>query len=330
MTHSYGLLTDEASDVTVVEQVIIFANDSDNALKSIKDTVENLTIAWKFFEYSPPRTALFIHVQQELLQLQITKKNQNKLSNNICKACRTRWLSIAASVESVLQHHLAMVNTYRALKDEQLLALGLLIPFHSSKMLGLLYILHAVLPIMCNLSRVFQTSALNYSLLQPAINHAETQLNDLDNPVETLVVDLAAGGKYAQAELMVTETEGRNTSGGMFQKYTNALIENIDDRFAGNLEILEAFHVFDPTAVPGTTESSDIKEYGEVEIEKIGCHFYQNDETLSQKLKDEWHNLLAMKALLPKEVKKWEVSQTPVGWMLTKICVSISSQRSPS
>ena len=37
-------------------------------------------------------------------------------------------------------------------------------------------------------------------------------------------------------------------------KYVDALKENIENRFEGNLKVLTAFRVFDPTAVPKKNE----------------------------------------------------------------------------
>ena len=68
----------------------------------------------------------------------------------------------------------SMVNTFKALEDDPL-ALGLLKKFHATKMLGMLYIFHTVLPVMCNLSKLFQTNALSYSLLKPSILRPSNQ-----------------------------------------------------------------------------------------------------------------------------------------------------------
>ena len=295
-------------------------SDADHSLKPIKNAVTNLTTAWKFFENSPKRTAIFIHMQKELRQLELTEKNTKKLSRKIRKACRTRWLSINQSVESVLHNYLPMVNTFKALEDDPL-ALGLLKKFHCTRMLGMLYILHTVLPVMSNLSKLFQTNALSYSVLKPSIQAAKSRLTDLADPVDDLTKDLAAGGKFAQAELTVTDADKTFLS-GMFNKYTKSLTENIDDRFSGALGILEAFHVFNPLTVPAV-DSPGFKVYGDDEVKKIATHFYPKDKEASQQLKDEWqnfkHNLLTMKGMMPKNVKDGSSTQTPIDWMLTKV-----------
>ena len=230
------------------------------------------------------------------------------------------WLSISQSVESVLHNYLPMVNTFKALEDDPL-APGLLKKFHCTRMLGMQYIFHTVLPVMGNLSKLFQTSALSYSVRKPSIEAAKSRLTDLVDPVDDLTKDLAAGGKFAQAELTVTDTEKTFLS-GMFNKYTKSLAENIDDRFSGALGIPEAFHVLNPQTEPAV-DSPEFKVYGDDEVKKIAAHFYPKDKEASQQLKDEWqnfkHNLLTMKEMMPKEVKDGSSTQTPIDWMLTKV-----------
>ncbi len=295
--------------------------DSDVSLKPIKDTISNLTAAWKFFEYSPKRTAVFIHMHKELQQLQITTEASKRLSKKIRKACRTRWLSIDQSVTSVLQNYLPMVNTFRALKDEQPLALGLLKIFHSTKTLGLLYILQSALPIVSKLSKLFQQDALSFSLMRPALSAAMHDLQNLADPVQKLKDDLTQ--KYHQAELQVSAADEAFLS-RIFFKYQTSLQENITARFSGAIGILESFAVFDPAGVP-STQSAEFNTYGDNEISCIAKHFYQDDEDRQQKLLDEWrnfkHNLLSLKDGIPKDVKKHQSQEfsTSMEWALTKI-----------
>ena len=110
----------------ICHKLALANSDADHSLKPVKNTV---TTAWKFFENSLKRTAIFIHMQKELRQLELSEMNTKKLSRKIRKACRTRWLSISQSVESVLHNYLPMVNTFKALQDDPL-ALGLLKKFH--------------------------------------------------------------------------------------------------------------------------------------------------------------------------------------------------------
>ena len=80
--------------------------------------------------------------------------------------------------------------------------------------------------------------------------------------------------------------------------------------------------MFNPLTVP-EVDLPVFKVYGDDEVKKIATHFYPKDKEASQQLKDEWqnfkHNLLTMKAMMPKDVKDGSSTQTPIDWMLTKV-----------
>lgn len=91
---------------------------------------------------------------------------------------------------------------------------------------------------MSNLSKLFQTSALSYSHKQPSIQSTKSRIIAQDNLLDDLIMDMAvAGGRFAQAEVMVTEPDKAFLS-WMFEKYKMALEENIDDWFSRALGIL--------------------------------------------------------------------------------------------
>ena len=88
-----------------------------------------------------------------------------------------------------------------------------------------------VLPLMSNLSKLFQTSPLSYSHNQPSIQSTKSRIIAQDNPLDDLIRDVAtAGGRFAQAEVTVIELH-KAFLGHMVEKYKMALEENIDDRF---------------------------------------------------------------------------------------------------
>ena len=88
-----------------------------------------------------------------------------------------------------------------------------------------------VLPLMSNLSKLFQTSALSYSHKQPSIQSTKSRIIDQDSPLDDLIRDMAtAGGRFAQEKALVTKPE-KAFLGHMVEKYKMALEENIDDRF---------------------------------------------------------------------------------------------------
>ena len=77
------------------------------------------------------------------------------------------------------------------MQEDDPLALGLLKNFHST---GKLII---VLPLMSNLSKLFQTSALSYSHKQPSIQSTKSRIIAQDNLLDDLIMDMAvAGGRF--------------------------------------------------------------------------------------------------------------------------------------
>ena len=88
-------------------------------------------------------------------------------------------------------------------------------------------------------------------------------------------------------------------------RYVDALKENIENRFNGNLKVLTAFRVTDPTAVPKKNEVG-FKQYGTADVELLGDFFYQaredkvavKEELLCERAKFKY-NLLGLQSQLP-------------------------------
>lgn len=64
------------------------------------------------------------------------------------------------------------------MQDEDATALGLL-KMKNIKFLGVIYILKEVLPVLSELSRVFQRDSLSFSLVIPAVNSTQEKLDGL-------------------------------------------------------------------------------------------------------------------------------------------------------
>lgn len=48
----------------ICNNIALSKSDADHYLKPVKNTVTNLTTAWKFFENSPKHTTIFIHMNK--------------------------------------------------------------------------------------------------------------------------------------------------------------------------------------------------------------------------------------------------------------------------
>ena len=71
------------------------------------------------------------------------------------KARKTRWLSLDASVQAVFEKYIPIVQTLSKLEADAT-ACGMLKNMNSVVFVGLIYILHFVLPILAKVSRLFQ------------------------------------------------------------------------------------------------------------------------------------------------------------------------------
>lgn len=105
----------------------------------------------------------------------------SKLATKVQKACRTRWLSLDKSVESVCRNLPALLQTLRWYqnKESNPTAIGFLKKLKKPDFIGVLYILRGVLPLLSTLSKVFQKGSISFSRISPAIKASKDSLNRL-------------------------------------------------------------------------------------------------------------------------------------------------------
>ena len=77
-------------------------------------------------------------VQTELKDVALTERAKKIVGKKIRKACRTRWLSLEQSVDSVFETYAALLHTFQELKKDAL-AVGLLKKMKTVKFLGRLH-----------------------------------------------------------------------------------------------------------------------------------------------------------------------------------------------
>jgi len=111
----------------------------------------------------------------------MTEKSKVKLATKVQKACRTRWLSLDKSVESVCRNLPALLQTLRWYqnKDSNPTAIGLLKKLKKPDFIGVLNILKGVLPVLSTLSNMFQKGSISFSRIAPAIKASKDSLNRL-------------------------------------------------------------------------------------------------------------------------------------------------------
>jgi len=100
----------------------------------------------------------------------------------IQKACCTRWLSLQQSVISIHKNFEALLQTFQFLEKDAL-ALGLYKKAKTAKFIGEIYMFTRVLPILTELSKTFQSSALNFGRVKPALDYTQTDITEGFTPV---------------------------------------------------------------------------------------------------------------------------------------------------
>lgn len=122
--------------------------------------------------------------------------------------------------------------------DDDATACGLL---RSIQFVGALYILKDILPILAQLSKYFQKDVISFSAINPAVKRTKDKIKEIQ--------ETGAFGKLqADADSfanMCGDIKWNDRDSEYLHKlltnYTNALIENIDDRFNDSTELLSAF-----------------------------------------------------------------------------------------
>ena len=89
-----------------------------------------------------------------------------------------------------------MLHTFQELQADTL-ALGLYKKIKTLKSLGTLFILKEVLPHLSTLSKTFQTEALNFARIEPAVQFMQFSLQQIKtsmSPIKKFEAELNAGG----------------------------------------------------------------------------------------------------------------------------------------
>ena len=196
-----------------------------------------------------------MQISSEMKELEsISEKSKEKLATKVQKACRTRWLSLDKSVESVWRNVQTLLQTLRWYqnKDSNPTAIGLLKKLKKPDFIGVLYILKGVLPVFSTLSKVFQKGSIYFSRISPAIKASKDSLNRLvqenitvkEFRKETTTGKLASL-EFSEDKIKATEEKMHD----LCSQYVTTLTDNIDQRFQHSLPVVSSFRIFDPLSV---------------------------------------------------------------------------------
>lgn len=318
----------------ICHKLALSCTDSNESIKYIKEVELILRQLWSYFENSPKRMASYLKLQVQFKSMDLSKGASKTVASRLKKACRTRWLSFDASVKAVYNDYEALLQTLAQSQSEDAMALGLLKKVKTMKFLGAIYMLKDVLPVLSNLSRVFQKDSFCFSSIIPEVNCAKDKLDGIlqeETPLFSLQNDIDSFTNIS-AELSMSPKVMEEVK-SLFQKYITALKKNIDRRFSDCSEIVAAFCIFDPVTVP--ENKAQFKEYGNVEIQQIATHFFADKEEEVSQLKTEWDGMKyhlrdILKPKIPQAVLDTSHRITTTEWCLNQILsVSVYKQFFP-
>ncbi|VDI55299.1 Hypothetical predicted protein [Mytilus galloprovincialis] len=304
------------------------SNESINYIKTIETLLRQL---WQLFENSPKKMAVYLKTQKQLKEISMGEKATKIVSKRLKKACRTRWLSLEASVRAVHGDYEAILHTLSILDQSgDAAATGLMKKMKSIKFLGTLYIMRDILPVLADLSKHFQKDSLNFSDIRPSINLAKDKLKKLleeETPMQSLQTDIDSFSDMC-AEIKLNNKELKELQ-SLFEKYVNALINNITRRFEDSSDVLAALGIFDPLSVPLQNQPG-FKEYGIAQINILADHFHQLDEPetktrKTEKMQSEWQSFKyhindVLKPVIPEDVRDGSSKSTnTTEWLLLQL-----------
>ena len=287
----------------VCHRLALACTDTNDELAVIKEVETEVTQLWKIFDNSPKKLAAYLKVQEEMKQLTLGAKANKRIGKRLKKACKTRWLSFDNAIAAVRSDLPSILQTLRQLKTDPS-CYGLLKKLMKVKKIGIIYILHEVLPVLSDLSRVFQQGTINFAHIKPSITVCKEKLAALvesKSPIKKLQDDLAEGGTLAVTEIKFSSKDIEYLE-NLLKNYVNGLVRNITKRFKDATPVLTAIQVFDKTAIP-PKESDDFMDYGKEHIDVLASHYFPGDEVSQTQLQAEWK-------LIKYDLLTWKLPQT--------------------
>jgi len=279
-----------SSTSTVCHRLALACGDASKELNYIAKVEGLLLQVWKFYEYSPKKTAKYAAVQGELLnllpkeQLSQAKKQMKKAK----KAVAIHWLSFDESVRAMVQEFIPHLQVFEFFKENDTITCGLLTQTRNHKFIGTLYILKEILRNLAVLSKTLQQGELSFAGLPSAVSYCLAKLDDVlrrkDEILATLSLDLSEDVKFGLAGIQITEAS-INFLSDLITNYVAKLKENITARFP-SLPLVQAFSIFDLQHLP-VKEAPEFKNYGVNHVATLGNHFGAKEYVDVEALKSE-------------------------------------------
>jgi hypothetical protein len=282
--------------------------DTNADLQNIKEMEGHMTRIWKLFHYSSVKLAALLKAQTEVHTMTLSDSTKKLLTRTMKRACQTRWLSFNNVVQSLHLEIVAVVQTLNMFSGEAT-SYGLMKKISTLEFIGTLYILQRVLPILSDMSKLFQKGNVNFSMICPGLERTKHRLRSLSKEefFDSLRKDLSPDGRLGTLEITVNEFIMNHLMVTM-SKYVDAVCRNIVAIFQQS-PLLAVFAVFDIRCLPerGTDE---FNQYGCNDIHIFVDYFFGTQEDIEEMLA-EWinfkFNLSSWKKEVPKEILNCEV-----------------------
>ena len=170
----------------VCHKLALSCTDTNEEIKYFKQLETFLRQLWYCFDNSQKRLAAYLKTQTQLKKIKVGEKCQKCVATRLKKACRTRWLSLDASVKAVHKDYEAVMQTLNLFEKSDATASGLCKRMRSIQFIGVIHIFSEVLPVLSNLSKFFQKDSLNFLTIVPASGVAkEKHLKLLEEDAKT-------------------------------------------------------------------------------------------------------------------------------------------------
>lgn len=264
-------------------------------------------------------------MQLELKKMDLSKGASKKVATRLKKACRTRWLSFDSSVKAVYSNFEAVLQTLSQCQDQDATALRLRKKIKTNKVFGSHLHFERGSASSSLFVKNISEGLASFSAIVPQVNGTKDKLDQIlleEIPLTKLQSDIDSITNIS-TELSLSRNR-LNEIQTLFKKYITALRGNIDKRFSDSSEVVSAFCIFDPLAVP-EPDADGFTDYGVREVKILRSHFYKGEaKEIREQLLSEWRGMKChlkdvVKPKVPQATKEGSGKVTSTEWCLLQL-----------
>ena len=292
------------------------ASGSVQYLNRFKSIVDQL---FRFYNYSAVRTAGLAEIQKALDQPQLKLKH----------ACDTRWLSHDMAVTALRRCLPAVVSSLSREAGERndAQALGLLKFVQTYNFVAAVHTFCDVLPSLSQLSKAFQSSVIDLSVVKPLVQGTKSTIQALQNHQGDHMRNLPNYLDEHSAILEVEATDARiqQYTSQVYKPFLNALLTNLNDRFP-DIDLIESFTVLDPSQLPHD-DLAALNQHGNDKKDALLDHYDGFPQLNKTETKREWqlykHTVVSDQNLADKTAVEMMrlLSRQPLGTVFPNLAV---------